>query len=287
MGTVQDAKNALAKRTEDGEKTLEKMIAAMKPQIALALPKHMKPDRMARIALTIVRRTPYLALCTSTSFLGALMTCAQLGLEPGPLGHVWLIPRQPDKKDQPDLWEATFQLGYKGVIELARRSGQIAKITARTVFAQEVAAGKFSVVYEGALENLRHEPILIGERGEPVLYYAAARLTSGEETFTPLRPEDVEARHRRRSAAPDSPAWKNDREAMCWKSCIVEARRFWPQSTELEQAIQHEGSVRTSTDLDAIDVPPDKSGYVDGEAWPATPQIPNGEPPQGNGDGAH
>src|SRR5438093_523271 len=121
MATTADAKNALEKRREDGESTLAKMIMAMRPQIALALPAHLKPERMARIALTLVRRTPDLALCSAPSFMGALMTCAQLGVEPGPLGYAWIIPRQVKDDGKPTgEWEATFQLGYKGVIYLAR-----------------------------------------------------------------------------------------------------------------------------------------------------------------------
>jgi recombination protein RecT len=286
MATADDAKKALVAQAKEGEATLAKMIKAMTPQIALALPKHMPADRMARIALTMVRRNADLARCSAPSFMGALMTCAQLGLEPGPLGHAWIIPRQ-DREDGKGTgnWEATFQLGYKGVIELARRSGQMAKITARTVHANEVAQGKFSVRYEGALEVLLHVPLLFEEPGQPVLYYCAARLSSGEETFTPLRPADVDERHRKRSAAPNSPAWKNNYEAMAWKACVVEARRFWPQSVELEQAVMHEGSVRTDTDRDVLDAPPENPGWIDGEAtdWPETAQPANGG---GQGDTA-
>lgn len=275
MATVADARKALAETNNKAVSTLGKMIDAMRPEIARALPKHMDPDRMARIATTLLRRTPTLAHVVPASFLGALMTCAQLGLEPGPLGHVWIIPR---KNTETKEMEAHFQLGYKGAIELARRSGQLAKITARTVYADEVAQGKFSVVYEGAEELLRHEPILIGERGKPVLYYAATKLVSGEQIFTPLRPEDVETRHRNRAQAmPNSPAWKNDYESMAWKSCIVEQRRWLPQSPELEKAVAQDGQVRTDTDPDVLDMPAVAPDWIEGSAeeWPDTAQPPD------------
>jgi len=64
---------------------------------------------------------------------------------------------------------------------------------------------------------------------------------------------------------------------MAWKSCIVEARRFWPQAIELEMAVAHEGSVRTDTDLDALEVPPDRPAIA-GEEWPETPAIPGAAP---------
>jgi recombination protein RecT len=256
MATAADARKALAKRAEEGASTLARLINDMRPEIARALPKHMDPDRMARIATTLLRRTPQLAMVTPQSFLGALMTCSQLGLEPGPLGHAWIIPYEiTNRETQAKELEATFQLGYKGIIELARRSGQLGKITARTVYAAEVAQDKFAARYDGADEHITHEPILIGERGEPVLYYAIAKLTSGEQNWAPLTPEQVNTRHRQRSKAPNSPAWRNDFESMAWKSCVVELRRWLPQSPELEQALAQDGRVRTDTAPEVLDIP--------------------------------
>lgn len=286
MASTDAAKKALAttKEPTPGD-TLAALIRTMKPEIAAALPKHMDPDRMARIATTLMRTTPRLATCTAPSFLGALMTCAQLGLEPGPLGLAWIIPRQRfDNKKPTGIWDAGFQLGYKGAIELARRSGALAKITCRTVYANEVEQGKFSVSYEGATEHLHHEPILIGERGVPLLYYMAARLTNGEEIFTPLTPDEVETRHRRRpQAQPDSPAWKNDYQSMAWKSCIVEGRRWLPQSPELEQAVAQERIVRTDLAKDALDtLLPDDDNMIDSTAEDITGQV-EAETPAGTG----
>jgi recombination protein RecT len=279
MASVADARKAVAKTQENAVTTLGKMIDAMRPEVARALPSHMDPDRMCRIAITLLRRQAGLAECDAMSFLGALMTCAQLGLEPGPLGHAWIIPRKnPDTR----VKEAHFQLGYKGAIELARRSGQLAKITARTVYQNEFDQGQFEVVYEGALERLTHKPILIGERGNPILYYAISKLVSGEEIFTPLRPEDVETRHRRRpQAMPDSPAWKNDYESMAWKSCIVEQRRWLPQSPELERAVAADGTVRVDRDPEVLDAPATSPDWIEGSAedWPTTAAVPPGPDP--------
>jgi recombination protein RecT len=284
MASADAAKKALAtKPAAAPDSTVQALIRSLQPEIAKALPKHMDPERMGRIAMTLVRQSPDLARCTPASFMGALMTCAQLGLEPGPLGLAWIIPR----RNRDGVWEAGFQLGYKGAIELARRSGKLAKITARTVYANEVEQGRFSVVYEGATERLHHEPILIGDRGAPVLYYAVARLTSGEEILTCLTPEEVETRHRRRpQAQANSPAWVNDYQAMAWKSCIVEGRRWLPQSPELEQAVAQERQVRTDINPEALDMAVPE--FVDSTAEeisdlpsqpvenPATPQTPAG-----------
>ena len=270
MATTDTAKNALAKTSDKAPTTavdtLAALIRSMAPEIAKAVPAHMKPDRMARIATTMVRATPRLAECTAPSFLGALMTCAQLGLEPGPLGLAWIIPY---KNTDTNKLEAQFQLGYKGIIELARRSGHLGKIVARTVYAAEVAAGQFTVEYDGAVEHVRHVPILLEERGAPVLYYAAARLDNGEELFTALRPIDVEERHRKRSKSPNSPAWRNDYERMSWKSCVVEMRWMLPQSAELEMAMGQDGRTRTDIDPSVLELPA-ASDFIDSTAEDVT-----------------
>lgn len=72
--------------------TLAGQLKAMIPEFARAMPASMSADRLARIALTEVRRNPALGECTPASFFGALMQCATLGVEPGLLGHAYLVP---------------------------------------------------------------------------------------------------------------------------------------------------------------------------------------------------
>lgn len=93
--------------------TLANLIDQMRPEIARALPRHMNPDRMARLATTVLRQTPALARTTPESFLGALMTASQLGLEPGPLGEAYFVPYGN---------ACTFIPGYRGLVKLARDS---------------------------------------------------------------------------------------------------------------------------------------------------------------------
>ena len=85
----------------------------------------MDPERLGIVAYTLVRANPALGACTPQSLLGALMTCAQLGLEPGPLQHVYFIPRRNARLNAD---EVNFQIGYKGYIQLAIRSGQYRRI---------------------------------------------------------------------------------------------------------------------------------------------------------------
>src|SRR5689334_9796436 len=97
-------------------------------QIKAALPKHMAPERMARVALTEVRKTPALAKCDVRTFIGAVIQLSQLGLEPGGvLGHAYLIPFENRSKNTTDV---QLIIGYRGMIDLARRSGQIQSLQA-------------------------------------------------------------------------------------------------------------------------------------------------------------
>ena len=96
----------------------------MAPRMAEVLPKHMDMNRMSRIALTTIRTNPKLLECAVPSLMGAVMQAVQLGLEPGLLGHCYILPYKR---------EATFIIGYKGMIDLARRSGHIQSIYAHAV----------------------------------------------------------------------------------------------------------------------------------------------------------
>ena len=116
-----------------GQQNIKSMIQQMSPQFAKALPAVMTPERFARIATTAITRNPQLAECTPASFFGALLSAAQLGLEPNTqLGQAYLIPYNRNVKNDNDKWitikECQFQVGYRGLIELAHRSGELKSI---------------------------------------------------------------------------------------------------------------------------------------------------------------
>jgi recombination protein RecT len=134
-----------------GQQTVFDLIKRQQPAIELALPKHLSGDRFARIALTLVRSTPKLLECEPMSFVGALMVSAQLGLEPGPpLGLSWIIPRYNSKTRKQ---EATWRIGYKGVVKLFQQSGQFKSLQARSVGEHDF----FDYEY-GLEDRLVHKP---------------------------------------------------------------------------------------------------------------------------------
>ena len=265
--------NAIAKRQsalQQAQSTLAQKIEQMKPEIARALPKHLNPDRVARIAVTVMRRTPQLAECTPESFLGALMTCAQLGLEPGPLGHAYLVPYGR---------EVTFIAGYRGLVELARRSGQVQSVSARVVRDGDEFAYAF-----GLEPSLTHRPA--GSDGAVTHVYAVIRYKDGGYDFDVMTVAEVNA-VRARSRASSSGPWKTDYAEMAKKTVLRRLLKTAPMSVEYQQAVSNDEQVRTSTAIDGIDltVPLDDPEAIDGEVvdepadadWPDPAEIPGGQ----------
>lgn len=221
-----------------GQPTVADLLEKLKPQIARALPKQMDSDRFARIVMTTLRRTPKLMECDPQSLMAACMLSAQLGLEPGPLGHAWLIPYKR---------EVTFVLGYRGIIELARRSGEIVSIEAREVR----EADEFEFAY-GLDARLHHVPAL-GDRGKPLYYWGLAKFKDGGHYFEVLSMDDIE-RHRASSAAKNSGPWVDHYSAMARKTCIRSMAPYLPLSPEAARAVDADDGVVANLPLDADEV---------------------------------
>ncbi len=230
--------------TTNGKPTLAQLITQMKPEIARALPNQMNPDRMARIATTVIRQTPALARCTPESFLGALLTASQLGLEPGPIGEAYLVPYGQ---------VCTFVPGYRGLIKLARNSGQLRDIWAEVVFANDTF--RYSL---GLHRDLVHEPAT-GDRGKPVAVYAAAQLVDGGTPFVVMTVDEVEAIRGRSRAGKNGP-WVTDWNAMAKKTVVKQLMKWLPLSAEVAAATALDGSVRPD-----IGARPDVPTFIDGE----------------------
>lgn len=233
---AQTVSSALARR----QNTIGGLIEGMKPQIARALPKHMEPDRLARIALTVVRQNPKLAECNPESFLGALMTCAQLGLEPGPLGHAYLVPYGN---------EVTFIPGYRGLIELSRRSGIVRRFVGRAVHTED----EFDYEY-GLFESLKHKPAK-GEPGDFTHAYAVLWVVDADPDFEVMNKPQIDAIRARSRAGKNGP-WVTDYEEMAKKTVIRRLAKRAPMSIEFRQAAAQDENVRTDINIDALDIAP-------------------------------
>lgn len=267
---------------------------AMKEQFRAALPKHMSEDRMVRLFTTIYRRTPKLMRATQESLLGALMTCSQLGLEPEPaLGHIYLIPFEEKVKDKNgrDVLDANRQpvkemrvqtiIGYRGMIDLARRTGQVASVCARVVHEND----EFRYVL-GLVEELHHIPTIKGDPGQPIGAYAVWRFKDGSTHSEFMSKHEIMAIARRSKSyyqGKFSGPWATDELEMWKKTVLRRSFKMVPVSVEIERNLLNEkGITLADVDDNAID-----AEYTIGEQEqiqieaPAAPEnIRKPEPPQ-------
>lgn len=226
-----------------GKRTTQQIINDMAPQFARALPTQVDADRFARIAYTTIRYTPKLLECSEESIAGALLLCAQLGLEPGgPRQQAHLIPRWNSRLK---CNEATYQLGYRGIMDLARRSGEITDIQAREVCENDLFEWEY-----GLDETLRHRHA-DGDRGPLVGAYCLARFKSGGHFFVVLSDETIRKHHESRAHDPHKATspWQTDRAAMYRKTAVVAAGPYLPLSVQAMTAIVQDGTVHTETEL--------------------------------------
>jgi recombination protein RecT len=238
------AATALAQRRENGgvaQNSLADQIRSMEKEFQLAMPKGAEATQLIRDALTAVRMTRNLDKCEASSVLGALMTCAQLGLRPGVLGHAWVLPFWDSKNKG---YKAQLVIGYQGYIDLAHRSPKVASIIARAAYEGDV----FDVDY-GIADTIIHKPNLFGERGKPIAYYAVVKYVSGGYAFfvmshaDMLKYRDENATAKTREGKVFGP-WVDNFEGMALKTTVRQLAKWMPKSTELAAAMAADEGVR-------------------------------------------
>ncbi|MBW3490602.1 recombination protein RecT [Bacillus sp. FDAARGOS_1420] len=234
MATNEKLKNQLTNRKESApvtpEQTVEAYMKKMAPRMAEVLPKHMDMNRMSRIALTTIRTNPKLLECAVPSLMGAVMQAVQLGLEPGLLGHCYILPYKR---------EATFIIGYKGMIDLARRSGHIQSIYAHAVHEND------EFEYElGLHPKLEHKPSH-GDRGAFIGAYAVAHFKDGGYQMEFMPKSEIEKRRERSASANSSYSpWSSDYEEMAKKTVVRYMFKYLPISIEVQTQAQQDEVVR-------------------------------------------
>lgn len=226
-------------------KTIREYIKTMEPEIAKALPSVITPERFTRITLSALSTTPKLAECSPKSFLGAMMTAAQLGVEPNtPLGQAYLIPYR-----NKGVLECQFQLGYKGLIDLAYRSGMVKLIQAHTVYEND------EFTYELGLEPKLHHVPAKTDRGAPTYFYAMYLVKGGGYGFEVMSREDVEAHARRYSKAYSNGPWQTNFEEMAKKTVLKRALKYAPLKTDFVRALAADETIKEGLSDDMFEVP--------------------------------
>jgi recombination protein RecT len=184
-------------------------------------------------------RQPELAKCSQHSILRALMDAAALGIKPGGLmGRGYLVPRKNKKNGE---LECCFDPGWRGLIDIARRSGQIKRIEAHVVYEKDI----FEVHY-GMHSDLIHKPMLDGDAGNIIAAYAVAEFKDGSTQVEVLTKRELD-KVRGSSAASSGGPWGSWFEEMARKTAVRRLCKYLPYTDELERAIE------AATDAEAED----------------------------------
>lgn len=268
------------------------LLNSKRGEIAKMLPKHLNAERLLKVAQIAATTTPALAKCDVASLVGAIGQCAQMGLEPNTvLGHAYLVPFNTKRKDTNgnERWVNSVQviIGYKGLIDLARRSGQIVSIAAHEVCEND----QFDLVY-GLDEKLEHRPAM-GERGEVIGFYAVAKLKDGghclefmsrlqvekirEGSQAAFKDEWVNGRKTGNRIAKDGPWWEHFVE-MGRKTVIRRLAKYLPLSIEFQTAAALDGMAEAGKDQNL-----DTSTIIDGEFTVMPDDLPPGDDLQQDG----
>jgi len=209
---------------------VQKNLNIMANEIKTALPKHMDSARFSRIVMTAVSRSPKLLECDQNSFFGCLLLSAQLGMEPnGPDQKAFLIPFGK---------ECQFIMGYKGLLELCRRSGELSSIHAEIAYEND----ELEVIL-GIDPTIIHKPNLKGDRGEVVLAYSVARFKDGSKDFAWMTKSEID-RVRESSKSKNSPAWIQWWTEMAKKTVLKRHLKTLPMNAEIQNFIDNDESFK-------------------------------------------
>lgn len=233
---------------------LQQYLSARSGQLAAVLPRTMRPDRLLKVAIAAASRNPTLLQCTPESIYASLHAAAQLGLEAGsPLGGAYLVPY---RNKHTSSWEAQLIVGYRGLIDLARRSGQIKSIEAHCVL-----EGDHFELEWGLTPKLIHRPKLDGAADRPLLFvYAVAQLEGSATQSDVMTRAEVDA-IRSRSKSKDTGPWVTDYLEMARKTVVRRLAKYLPLTVELADALEADGD----------------GAVVDGELVASLVSVPAGE----------
>jgi recombination protein RecT len=193
----------------------------MKGKLADALPAHMKVEQFNRVVMTAVNNNNDLVAADRQSLFNSCVRCATDGLLP----------------DGREAALVTFggKVQYMpmvfGILKKLRQSGEIASVTARLVYKNEMDAGRFSFEISDGEERLTHHPMLMGERGEMVLAYATAKFKDGTVQNEVMTRADIE-KVRNVSRSKNSGPWTVWYDEMSRKTVIRRLAKYLPLSAE-------------------------------------------------------
>lgn len=203
------------------------------------VPKHVTPERLLKVALSCIMKTPKLMECTQQSLIQSIIQLGEVGLEPGGgLGLAYLVPYRDNKRG---VWLAQAIIGFRGYIHLARQSGELKAVRSRIVHEKD----KFKVRF-GLVEELEHTPSEDMDPGKPRFVYCVADFKDGGHHMEVMTWAEVQ-KIRQRSKAKDSGPWVSDEEEMARKTVVRRSQKYWPLASELM------GKANEVDDSDVVD----------------------------------
>lgn len=225
------ANAALQEKSKEVRNPMAILLAQMSKSIKNALPSHLSSERFQRVALTAFNSNPKLQKCSTSSFLAAMMTSAQLGLEPNtPLGQAYLIPYGNSVQ---------FQIGYQGIIDTCYRTGEFNGIGAYEVYEND----EFDLSY-GINPTVKHKPAIRGDRGAIIGYYGYYSLKSGGSGVFYMTKENAEKWGQKFSKTFGSGPWQTDFDAMAKKTVLKQALKYAPKSIEMSKVLSTDETTR-------------------------------------------
>ena len=247
-GVIQNKQQQNAvKKAENKQLTMRDYVGKMAKPIEQALPTVITPERFTRMVFTALSTNPQLNECTPDSFVGAMMTAAQLGVEPNTaLGQAYIIPYR-----NHGTLEAQFQLGYKGLIDLAYRSGEVSVIQAHEVCEND------TFEYELGMDpKLKHIPAT-KNRGKVIAYYAMFKTKDGGYGFEVMSREDVEAHAQKysKSYGSYSSPWKSNFDEMAKKTVLKKVLKYAPLKSDFARAVVQDSTIKHGIHKNMMDEP--------------------------------
>jgi len=240
--------NAIQKKQDSCVVKVKAMLEKNKSAMIASLPKGFDNyERMTRSVINAISTTPALSQCTPTSLFLSIVKGFSLGLEPnGLLGHGYLVPF----KDK-GVMKAQFMPGYRGLIDLARRTGEISEI-----YATEVYEKDFLEVSLGTNKELIHKPEAFGDRGKILGWYAVFKLKDGSVDFETMSRDEVDAIRKISKAGNSnfSPWNSGHYNEMARKTVIKKLLKRAPQSIETAQAVDADNKAAMGEDQDGGDI---------------------------------
>jgi recombination protein RecT len=230
-----------ASRPRDVRNVAE-LIERMKPALVKSLQNEALADMLMRHYLTSIRLNPVLQECSPESLLAALLLSAQVRLEPGPLGHVYLVPYKR---------ECVWILGYTGIMELARRSDRVAGLRATVIHEHDE--------YQAPWENEKgihyhYRPAVVDERGDRIGVLVTWRERMGASWLPLARhvgPDRIDrAREASAAARKQEGPWMTDPEAMWAKTGIRACRPWLPLMPDAGLAMRADEHVISRIEID-------------------------------------